>query len=144
MNSIRTVAAMSGLAVMCAAAGVAGQSATTEQKEKTKVEIKGGKEMTFAGCLERSVGDTKYVLTDEAGDLKYAIVTDDDLTKYVDHRVEVKGNAADHGDATVKIERKVEGTSGAKAESKVERKGDTAGIPYFGLKSIKSVASKCG
>jgi len=39
------------------------QSGTSERKEKTKIEIKGGKEVTLTGCLERSSGNTDYVLT---------------------------------------------------------------------------------
>jgi hypothetical protein len=83
------------------------------------------------------------VLINNVGGLRYAVVTNDDLTKYVDHRVEVKGHAADRGNATVKVERKAEGTSGTTAKLKTERKGDTTPVPYFGLESIKSIASSC-
>ena len=68
----------------------AAQSA--ERKEKTKIEVKGGKEVTLTGCLQRSSGVTDYELTDMVGRLKYAVVTDDDLNKYVDRRVEIKGD----------------------------------------------------
>lgn len=123
--------------------GISAQSGTTERKEKTKIEIKGGKNVTLTGCLQRSSGITDYILTDELGELKYAVVTDRDLGRYVDRRVEVKGRAADSGDASVKIERKAEGTTGETAETKVERKGDTTAMPYLGLKSIKTRASSC-
>lgn len=135
-----------GAALSCAlvcAVGVSAQSGTTEKKEKTKVEIKGGKDVTLRGCLERSSGSTDYVLTDELGRPEYAVVTDDNLSKYVDRRVEINGKAADRGDAKVKIERKVEGTTGEKSESKIERKGDDSVIPYLGLKSIKTLAESC-
>src|SRR5215831_18915367 len=66
---------------------ISAQSGTSVRKEKTTIEIEGGKEVTLTGCLERSSGRTDYVLTDDLGRLKYAVVTDDDLSKYVDHRV---------------------------------------------------------
>ncbi|HMF97456.1 MAG TPA: hypothetical protein VKE96_24315 [Vicinamibacterales bacterium] len=119
------------------------QSGTSERKEKTKIEIKGGKEVTLTGCLERSSGNTDYVLTDDVGRLKYAVVTDDNLAKYVDQRVRVKGHASDQGDAKVKTERKVEGTAGQTAESRVETRGDSTLIPYLGLQSIKTIDSSC-
>ena len=137
-----SVALVSALAAACAV-GLSAQSGTTERKEKTKIEVKGGKDVTVSGCLERSDGNTDYVLTDHGGMLKYAVVTDEDLSRYVDRRVEVKGRAADRGDAKVKIERKVEGTTGETAESKIERKGDTTVLPYLGLKSIKTIAPAC-
>ena len=48
----------------------------------------------------------------ESGRMKYALVTDDDLSKHVGHRIEVRGKATDKGDAKVTIETKV-GTSGS-------------------------------
>src|SRR5262245_9350487 len=132
--------AVSGLGLVTA---VSAQTGTSERKEKTKIEIKGGKNVTLTGCLERSSGRTDYVLTDDLGRLKYAVVTDDDLSKYVDHRVQIKGRAADKGDAKVKTERKVEGTGGQTSESKVETNGDATPLPYLGMKSIKTVASSC-
>src|SRR3954452_12963559 len=128
----------SALALLCAG-GVAAQSGTTGRKEKTKIEVKDGKDVTVRGCLQRSSGTTDYVLNDNIGELTYAVVTDDDLTKYVDRRVEIKGKAADRGDGKVKIERKVKGTTGETSELKVERKGDTTVLPYLGLKSIKAI-----
>ena len=138
LNRIATAAVL-GI-VTCSAAAFA-QSA--EKTEKTKIEVKGGKEVTLTGCLERSDGTTAYVLTDDIGRLKYAVVTDDQLDKYVDRRVEIKGRAADRGDGKVKVERKVEGTSGDKSEAKVEAKGDAALLPYLGMKSIKTIAPSC-
>jgi hypothetical protein len=130
------------VSVLACVVAVSAQSGTTERKEKTKIEIKGGKDVTLTGCLERSSGATDYVLTDQRGHLRYAVVTDDDLAKYVDRVVEIKGRAADRGDAKVTVEHKVEGTSGEKSEAKIEGKGDTM-MPYLGLRSIKTVASSC-
>jgi len=131
------------LSVLGCAVAVTAQTGTSERKEKTKIEIKDGRDVALTGCLERSSGVTNYVLTDEVGDLKYAVVTDDDLGRYVNRRVEIKGRAADRGDGKVKIERKTEGTSGRETESKVEAKGDTTVLPFLGLKSIKSVGPSC-
>ena len=136
------IAAAAMVSVLACGAGVAAQSGTTERKEKTKIEIKGGKDVTVNGCLERSDGTTDYALVDPVGQLKYAVVTDDDLSKYVGKHVRVKGRAADEGDAKVKITHKVEGTSGESREAKIETKGDTV-LPYLGLKSIKSIAGSC-
>ena len=141
MKRVQIVAAIA-ICASCAV-GLTAQSGTVERKEKTKIEVKGGKEVTLTGCLQRSDGHTDYVLTDEVGQVKYAVVTDDNLTKYVDRRVEVKGKAADRGDGKVKVEHKVEGTTGETAESKVERNGDTTPIPYLGLHSIKTIAPTC-
>jgi hypothetical protein len=142
MRTVRFIGAAT-LSVFACAIGVAAQSGTVERKEKTKIEIKGGKEVTVTGCLERSSGNTDYILSDSIGRTKYAVVTDEDLGKYVDRRVEIKGRAADRGDAKVKIERKVEGTSGETSEARVETKGDTTLMPYLGLKSIKTLEQSC-
>jgi hypothetical protein len=142
MKLVKTFGVASALAAACAI-GVAAQSATTERKEKTKVEVKGGDDVKVTGCLQRVAGGPGYVVTSESGAVKYAVVTDDDLTKYIDHRVEVKGNASDRGDAKVKIDRKVEGTAGEKSETKIETKGDMTELPFLGLKSIKTLKGSC-
>jgi len=130
-----------GMAMMCAV-GLAAQSGTTETK--TKVEVKDGKDVKVTGCLERDAAGGGYVLTSSTGSFKYALVTDDDLSKDVGHRVEVKGKAADRGDGKVKVESSV-GTSGKdKTESKTEMKGsDMAGMQYLGVKSVKSISGSC-
>ena len=142
MQSGRLVGAVA-VSMLACTVGLVAQTSTTERKEKTTIELKGGKNVTLAGCLERSTGPTDYILTDDNGRVRYAVVTDDDLAKYVDRRVEIKGRAADRGDAKVKIERKVEGTSGEKIESKAERSGDSTVLPYLGLRSIRTVGSTC-
>ena len=138
------IASIATAAALVSVVGVAAQSGTFERKEKTKVEVKGGKEIKVTGCLDRVSTGTGYILTDSSGDrLKYAIVTDDDLSKYIGKRVEAKGNASDRGDAKVKVERKVEGTTGEKTESKVETSGANADLPFLGLHSIKAVEGSC-
>ena len=104
---MKLIYATFGMAAMCAVV-LGAQTGTTETK--TKIEVKDGKEVKITGCLERNPG-SGYMLTDRAGGLKYMLVTNDDLSKHIGHRIEVKGKAADKGDAKVKIESTV-GTSG--------------------------------
>jgi hypothetical protein len=143
---MKLIAAAFGIAAMCAVVCGA-QSSTTETRDKTRIEVKDGKDITVSGCLERNP-DGGYLLMNDVGELKYALVTDDDLSKHLGERVEVKGKATDRGDARVKIESKVKGTTGEKAErvteSKTEYKGDLAHLHYLGLKSLKKLASSCG
>ncbi len=137
---MKLIYAAFGVAAMCAV-GLGAQTGTTETK--TKIEVKDGKDVKISGCLERNPG-AGYMLTDRSGGMKYALVTNDDLSKHLGHRVEVKGKAADKGDAKVKIESTV-GTSGSdKKETTSEVKGtDMAGMRYLGVKSIKMLSRSC-
>jgi hypothetical protein len=129
------------LAAICAV-GLGAQSGTTETKTKTKIDVKDGKNVTVSGCLAANPTGG-YLLTTTTGNLKYALVTDDDLSKHVGHRMEIKGKAADRGDGKVKIESTV-GTTGAdEAKTKVEMKGDMAGMHYLGVKSVKMLSPSC-
>ncbi len=129
------------VAALCAV-GLGAQSSTTETKSKTKIEVKEGKNVTVNGCLERNPGGG-YMLTTSRGAMKYALVTDDDLSKHVGHRIEVKGKAADRGDGKVRIESSVGTSGGEKTEAKTEVKGDMAGMHYLGVKSVKMLSSSC-
>ena len=137
---MKLICATLGVAAMCAVA-LGAQTGTTETK--TKIDVKDGKEVKITGCLERNPG-SGYMLTDRAGGLKYVLVTNDDLSKHLGHRIEVKGKAADKGDAKVKIESTV-GTSGNdKKETTSEVKGtDMAGMRYLGVKSVKMISANC-
>jgi hypothetical protein len=139
--TLQKMSAAVGIALLCGTA-MAAQSTTAERHEKTKVEVKDGKAITVKGCLERG-GDEGYLLTSAEGGLRYVLVSENDLSKYVGRRVEVRGNAADRGDGKVKEERKVEGTTGETTRSKVEEKGRDAALPYLGLKSIKTLSKSC-
>jgi hypothetical protein len=138
--NMKLIYATFGVAAMCAV-GLGAQTGTTQTK--TKIEVKDGKEIKISGCLERTPG-AGYILTDREGGLKYTLVTNDDLSKHLGHRIEVKGKAADKGDATVKIESTV-GTSGSdKKETSSEVKGtDMAGMRYLGVKSVKMLSKSC-
>ena len=137
---MKLIYATFGMAAMCAVA-LGAQTGTTETK--TKIEVKDGKEVKITGCLERNPG-SGYILTDREGGIKYTLVTNDDLSKHLGHRIEVKGKAADKGDAKVKIESTV-GTSGSdKKETTSEVKGtDMAGMRYLGVKSVKMISANC-
>ena len=136
---MKSICAAFGLAAMCAV-GLGAQSATT--KTKTKMEVKDGKEITIGGCLEKNPGGG-YMLTTTSGAMKYALITDDDLSKHVGHRVEVHGKAADRGDGKVKIE-STSGKGDDKSTAKTEIKGnDMSGMHYLGMKSLKMISTSC-
>ena len=145
MKLIGATIAVAGCCVLAASA----QEIKTTKKETSKIEIKGGKTVEVSGCMERS-DEGHFVLTSDSGALKYLLVTEDNLTKYIGRLVEVKGVATDKGDAKVKIESSV-GTSGEvagkkvddqKSKTKTEIEGDI-GLPYLGVKSIKKLSDAC-
>lgn len=129
------------LAAICAV-GLGAQSGTTETKSKTKIDVKDGKNVTVSGCLAANPGGG-YMLTTTGGDMKYALVTDDDLSKHVGHRMEVKGKAADRGDGKVKIKSTVGTTGSETSKTTTEMKGDMAGMRFLGVKSVKMLSSSC-
>jgi hypothetical protein len=139
--SMKLISSAFCMAAICAV-GLSAQSSTTETKSKTKIEVKDGKNVTVSGCLERNPGGG-YIITTSRGDLKYSLVTDDDLSKHIGHRIEVKGKAADRGDGKVTIESTVGTTGGEKTEAKTELKGDMADMHYLGVKSVKMLSSSC-
>ena len=129
-----------GLAAMFAV-GLGAQSGTTETKTKTKIDVKDGKDITISGCLAANASGG-YMLTTTRGEQKYALVTDDDLSKHIGHRMEIKGKAADRGDGKVTIEST--GTSGSdKTKVKTELKGDSPDMNYLGVKSVKMISKSC-
>jgi hypothetical protein len=122
----------------------------TESKSKTKIKVDDGKSVTVTGCVERGP-QGGFALTNVAnkdgalGSYMLAATDDNDLgdlDKHVGHRVEVTGKAADQGKGKIKVESKMEGTTG-KTESKSEVKGDLKGLPYLGVKSFRMLASVC-
>ena len=83
------------------------------------------------------------------GDFKYTLVTDDNLSKYVGHHVEVKGLAADRGDGKVKVESKV-GTTGEVNGVKVDdsKKKQTTEVEggnlhYLAVRAVKKLSDAC-
>ena len=136
------------------AIGVAGAAASAqevERKSRTKITVEDGKNVTLTGCVARG-SDGNFVLSHAAGKdgalgtYILAANDDDDLEDRIGHRVEIKGKAADKGDGKVKIESKSE-VAGAgdtrKRESKTQVEGDLQGLPFLGVKSIRTLATVC-
>jgi hypothetical protein len=137
------------LSVFCAAALGA---QTSETETKSKIAVKGGKDVQVTGCIEPTAGGSGYMLTnaaDKTGALhSYILVSDEnDLSKHVGHRVQISGKAADQGDAKVKTETKtktkVEAGDDKETRSKSEVQGDLSGMPFLGVKSVKMIAASC-
>jgi hypothetical protein len=150
MQMTRLTAVAIGLAAMCAA-GLAAQTQETQTTTKTKIEIKGGKDVTVIGCVERrSNGD--YVLTEVRDNSRlehsrYALVTSQDLSKHVGERVEIKGKAVTNGDGKVSVESKTktEVEHGKDEETKTKTEGTSGAfdVPYLGVRSMKTLSSSC-
>jgi hypothetical protein len=139
-----------GRATLCAA-GLTAQTQETQTTTKTRIEIKGGKDVTVIGCLERRPnGD--YVLTEVRDNSRhehsrYALVTSQDLSKHVGERLEIKGKAVMNGDGTVSVESetKTEVENGQDQETKTRSEGTTGAfdVPFLGVRSMKTLSSSC-
>ena len=114
--------------------------------------MKDGKEVTVTGCVAPTASGTGYMLTDAADKAgrvhSYMLVSDDvDLSKHVGHRVEIRGKAADQGDAKIETESKtktkVEHGDDKETHGKTELKGDLSGLPFLGVKDVKMIAAVC-
>lgn len=123
-----------------------------ESKSKTRITVEEGKDVTVTGCVARSAEGAltlTHVASGEGALGSYTLVGDDaeDLEEMIGHRVEVRGKAADKGSGKVKIETKSEVDTGAgdarKRESKTEVEGDLHGLPFLGVRSVRSLASVC-
>jgi len=78
---------------------------------------------------------------------RYALVTDDDLTKHVGERVRIEGKTVSAGDGTVsvKADTKTDVENGKDIETKSKTEGTTGtlDIPFLGVKSLKTLSSSC-
>ena len=128
-----------------------GAAQDLEKKTQTKLSVEDGRDITVTGCVERNV-DGGYLLTHAAnkeGMLgSYVLASgDDDLKDRVGDRVEIKGKAADQGDGRIKVETKIESKAAdgdkKKTTTKSEVKGDLSGLPFLGVKSVKTIARAC-
>ena len=128
-----------------------GAAQDLEKKTQTKLSVEDGRDITVTGCVERNV-DGGYLLTHAAnkeGMLgSYVLASgDDDLKDRVGDRVEIKGKAADQGDGRIKVETKNESKAAdgdkTKTTTKSEVKGDLSGLPFLGVKSVKTIAKVC-
>ena len=125
MHPIHKTALAISLAATCAA-GMATQAQETKATKTTKAEITGGRDVTVTGCLERRQnGD--FTLTGARENSRrlapsqYALVTDDDLSKHVGERVEIRGKAAANGSGKVSVE----------------------AMPVLGVSSMKTLSGSC-
>jgi hypothetical protein len=135
---------VAGLGVICAV-GLGAQ--TSETKTETKTKVKGGREITTTGCVER-MPDGRYGLTGIAGGgTQYVLTGRHDVAKHVGHRVEISGKATDLGDARLRTETKTkfetEDGKSHVAHAESEQKGDLTGLPLLGVKSVKMLAKSC-
>jgi hypothetical protein len=139
-----------GFASMCAA-GLTAQTQETKTTTKTKVEIKGGKDVTVIGCLERLTnGD--FILTEEHENrrlepTRYALVGSENLSKHVGERVEIKGKAASNGHGKVAVEAKTkteaEHTKDQEAKTKTEGTVGAFDMPFLGVTAMKTLSASC-
>ena len=139
-----------GFAAICSA-GLTAQTQETKTTTKTKTEIKGGKDVTVIGCLDRRP-DGHYILTEARENRRrepsqYALVTSEDLSRHVGERVEIRGKAVAHGDGTVSIESKTttEVEHGKDQETKTKTEGTSGALdmPFLGVRSLVTLSSSC-
>ena len=146
----RSVVAI-GLAAICAA-GVNAQTQETKTTTKSKIEIKGGKDVAVTGCLERGAnGD--YMLTQvrenpRLDPSRFALVTDEDLSKDVGKRVRIEGKTVANDKGKVSVETKtktdVENGKDQETKTKVEATGGAFDMSFLGVKSLKVLSPSCG
>jgi hypothetical protein len=126
--------------------GVAAQSSTSKTTVKTEVEVKGGKSITTVGCLENNPDGGFMLHSLGNGGVTYALVTDDNLSKYLHHTVRVTGKAADGRKGKVEVKTKTDvdhkQVGGPAGETKTQL-GAEDGLSYLGLKSVKNVSKSC-
>ena len=138
--------------IVAAACAVGLGAQTSERTTKSKITIKDGKDVTVVGCVEPMASGSGFMLTDAADKEgrvhSYMLVSDDeDLSKHVGHRVEIKGKAADRGDAKIETESdtktRVEHGDDKETHGKTKLKGDLSGLPFLGVRSVKMIAAVC-
>lgn len=136
---MKLIGAAFGIAALCAM-GAAAQTQTTHESGTQKIEVQDGKKITIDGCLEPNPSGG-YLLTSEAGDMKYALITDRNLDKQVNKWVQVRGKATDRGDAKVKVETKRDSSVGTTGSTE-ELKGNLD-LKYLGVDSVKVLSKHC-
>ena len=150
MNMTRMTAIAIGLTVVSAGA-LGAQTQETKTTTKTKVEMKGGKDVTVIGCLERrDNGDYTLTKIRDARDTdptRYTLITDDNLSKHVGERVRIEGKTVSAGDGTVSVKSdtktEVENGKDLELKSKTEGTTGTLDIPFLGVKSLKTLSPSC-
>jgi hypothetical protein len=149
MTTFKTALAI-GIAAMCTA-GLTAQTKETKTTTKTKTEIKGGKEVTVVGCLERHPNGN-YILTEVRESRRrepsqYALVSSEDLSRHVGERVEIRGKAVTNGNGKVSVESKTttEVENGKDQETKTKTEGTSGALdmPFLGVGSMRTLSSSC-
>ena len=142
---MKAISLVSLLAVACPAA-LGAQTTETTTTTTTNIQMKGGKSVTFSGCVEADP-DGGYLLThviDKAGLLNsYVLVsTNTFFVKHVGQRVEVEGKLADsrHGRVEVATDTNADGV---KSHVETDARHDAAGIRYLGPDHMKAIATFC-
>jgi hypothetical protein len=135
------------VAVVCLA-GLGADAGQTETK--SKITVKGGKEVHVTGCVAPAASGPGFMLTnvaDKKGAMhSYMLVSEDtDLSKHVGHRVQLTGNVTDRGKAKVEVETKTKtkvehGDDETHSKSTLQGNADMA---YLGVKSLKMIAAVC-
>ena len=140
------------IGTICCVAVACSVGLGAQTKSKSKITVKDGKDVTVTGCVEPTASGNGFMLThvaDKSGTLHdYMLVSDDgDLKKHVGHRMQLEGKVTDKGDGKIKIETKtkteVEHGDDKETHMKSELKGDMAGVPFLGVKSMKMIAAAC-
>jgi hypothetical protein len=150
MTTRTITAAAFGLAL--ATGGVlSAQTQETKTATRTQAEMKGGKNISVMGCLDRREnGD--YVLTsirDVRGmdPSRYTLISDDDLARHVGERVRIEGKTVPAGNGTPPVKSGtragVENDEDIETTSKVEGTAGALVPPFLGVKSLKTLASSC-
>jgi hypothetical protein len=149
MQTTHRTAMAIALAVM-GAAGLTAQTQETKTTTKTKVEVKGGKDVTVVGCLDRNPnGDyllTKVRTNRRKDSPQYALVTTEDLSKHVGEKIEIHGKLVTDGNGTVSIESKTktEVEHGKDSETKAKTEGAVAlKMPFLGVTSTRTLGTPC-
>ena len=149
MTARRIVALTIGLVAMGTLASA--QSQGTKTTTVTKTEIKGGQDLTVTGCLERGPG-TDFLLTvvrqtGERGPTRYSLVTKNDMSKYVGHRVEIHGKAVTDGQGTVTTQTKTKTEVGNNPEQETKTRTEgTSGVlatSFLSVGTIETRSSSC-
>jgi hypothetical protein len=150
MQISHSAAVAFGLVAICGV-GLAAQTQETKTTTNTKIELKGGKDLTVIGCLDRrSNGD--YILTKvrakgSHAPSQYALVTSEDLSKHIGERLEIHGKVVADGNGKVSVESKTK-TEVEHGETR-EAKGKTEGAiaapdtPFLGVTSTRTLGASC-
>ena len=147
---------LSVIAMTCVLAGTFASAQDHDKKSATRIVVEDGDEVTLTGCVARTP-EGSYSLTNAAGKkgsvgtYMLAATDDDDhlddLEKHLGHRVEIEGKAADKGKGKIQVFTRSEAPKGdgskAKTQTRAEMKGDLAGLPFLGIKSLRMLASVC-